>query len=79
MSEQQVVSPKSRFAALMLALFIGMLGIHRFYVGKIGTGILQIVTFGGLGIWVIVDAVLIAGGWFKDKQGRPIKVWFNEG
>ena len=46
-------SPKSRLAALLLCWFFGIFGVHRFYVGKIGTGILQIVTLGGLGIWTL--------------------------
>jgi hypothetical protein len=45
------------------------------YVGKIGTGILQIVTLGGLGIWSLVDLILIIVGSFKDKQGRPVLLW----
>ena len=42
------ISPKSRLVAILLAVFIGSLGIHRFYVGKVGTGIAMIFTFGGL-------------------------------
>jgi TM2 domain-containing membrane protein YozV len=68
-------SPKSRLAALLLCFFLGIFGVHRFYVGKIGTGILQIVTLGGLGIWSLVDFILIIVGAFKDKQGRPVLVW----
>ena len=67
------VSDKSRGVALGLAIPFGVLGLHRFYVGKIGTGILQILTFGGLGIWVMVDFIMIATGNFKDKQGLPVK------
>jgi len=63
---------KSWIAALLLCLFLGGLGIHRFYVGKIGTGILMIVTLGGLGIWVLVDLIMIIVGAFKDKQGQPL-------
>lgn len=63
----------------MLALFLGALGVHRFYVGKIGTGILQLITLGGLGIWAVIDMVLIAAGVFKDKEGRRVVTWFNEG
>jgi len=57
---------------LLLCLFIGPLGLHRFYVGKIGTGILMILTAGGLGIWVIVDLVMIVTGNFTDKDGYKI-------
>lgn len=59
--------------AFLLCLFLGNLGIHRFYVGKIGTGILMILTFGGLGIWALVDLIMIITGSFKDKEGRKIK------
>lgn len=65
-------SPKSFVAVLLLALFLGTLGIHRFYVGKIGTGILQLITLGGLGIWVLIDLIVIIVGKFTDKEGRRI-------
>jgi len=48
------------------------LGVHRFYTGKIGTGILMLLTLGGLGIWVLVDLIMIAVGSFKDKEGRAL-------
>jgi len=67
-------SPKSRLAALLLLLILG-LGLQRFYVGKIGTGILYLITLGGLGIWFIVDLVLILVGSFTDKQGRVVANW----
>ena len=70
---QTAVSGKGFVPAILLCYFLGVLGIHRFYVGKVGTGILMIVTFGGFGIWVIVDMVLIATGSFRDKQGLLIK------
>lgn len=70
---QAAVSEKGFVPAILLCYFLGVLGIHRFYVGKIGTGILMIVTLGGFGIWIIVDMVLIATGSFRDKQGLPIK------
>lgn len=69
-------SPKSRLAAALLAFFLGTLGIHRFYVGKIGTGILIIVTIGGFfGIWVLIDFIMILIGSFKDKQERYLANW----
>lgn len=67
------VSEKGFVPTILLCFFLGVLGIHRFYVGKIGTGILQLVTFGGLGIWTLIDFVVIVMGNFKDAQGRPIK------
>ena len=66
-------SDKGFVPTLLLAFFLGFLGVHRFYVGKIGTGILQLVTFGGLGIWCLVDFIMIAVGNFKDSEGRLIK------
>ena len=61
--------------ALLLAWFLGVFGAHRFYVGKIGTAVAMIFTFGGLGIWALVDIIMIAAGSFTDIDGRPITVW----
>ena len=57
---------------LLLCLFVGFLGIHRFYVGKSGTGFLQIITFGGFGLWVLIDLIMIVVGKFTDKEGNFI-------
>ena len=70
---QATISDKGFVPTILLCYFLGFLGVHRFYAGKVGTGILMIITFGGFGIWVIVDMVLIATGSFKDKQGMLIK------
>ncbi|QIK84993.1 TM2 domain-containing protein [Sanguibacter sp. HDW7] len=61
--------------AFLLAFFLGYLGIHRFYVGKIGTGILMILTVGGFGIWQLIDVIMLAVGAFKDKDGRKLVNW----
>lgn len=66
-------SPKGFVPTLLLCLLIGTLGIHRFYVGKIGTGIAMIFTCGGLGIWSLIDLIMIAMGKFTDAEGRIIK------
>lgn len=66
-------SSKSMVAAALLCFFLGVFGIHRFYVGKYLTGILMILTLGGLGIWSLVDLVRIIVGSFKDKEGLPLK------
>lgn len=67
-SDPATKSEKSGSSALLLALFLGFLGAHRFYVGKTGTGILMLITFGGLGIWQIIDVIVIAAGEFTDKN-----------
>ena len=66
------MNPKKKLTALLLAIFLGGLGVHRFYVGKVGTGILQVCTCGGLGVWALVDIVMIITGKFLDKQGNPL-------
>jgi TM2 domain-containing membrane protein YozV len=66
-------SEKSFVATLILCLLLGGLGVHRFYVGKIGTGIIWLLTFGFLGIGVLVDLIIIAVQNFKDKEGKVIK------
>jgi TM2 domain-containing membrane protein YozV len=68
-------STKSRLAAALLCWFLGIFGIHRFYVGKVGTGILMIFTLGGLGIWALIDFIVILVGSFKDKQDRVLSNW----
>jgi len=62
----------------MLAVVLGMVGAHRFYVGKIGTGLLQLVTLGGLGIWYLVDVIMVASGGFRDAEGRRVLRWDPE-
>ena len=64
---------KSWLVTLLLCVFVGALGVHRFYVGKIGTGILWLLTGGCLGIGWIVDIIVIACGNFRDSHGAPIR------
>lgn len=65
-------SEKNWLVTLLLCLFVGAIGVHRFYAGKIGTGILQLITLGGCGIWTIIDLIMILTGNFKDKDGYAI-------
>ena len=53
---------------LLLAFLLGVIGAHRFYVGKTGTGILMLLTFGGIGIWLLIDLILIVTGQFTNKD-----------
>lgn len=69
------VSDKSRTTALILAVLTGFVGGHRFFAGKIGTGIVMLCTFGGMGLWWLYDLVLIGTGEFRDGDGRRIQRW----
>jgi len=74
------ISPKSRLAAALLAGFLGTLGIHRFYVGKVGTGIaiiaISVFTLFILGwIWPLIDFIVILVGSFRDKDRRLLLNW----
>lgn len=66
-------SEKDFVVMILLCLFLGGLGVHRFYAGKIGTGVLMLLTLGGLGIWSLIDLIIIITGNFKDKEGLKIK------
>ncbi|PZC51032.1 MAG: TM2 domain-containing membrane protein YozV [Chloroflexi bacterium] len=72
-SSETGISEKSFVTTLVLVVLLGVLGVHRFYVGKTGTGILMLLTFGGLGIWSLVDTIVIAVQKFKDSKGLLIK------
>ena len=86
-----IVSSKSRLAITLLSFFLGYLGIHRFYAGKVGSGILILLLtiFGGLttfivigfiplaivAVWTLIDFIMAVSGNFKDKDGLRIKNW----
>jgi len=67
-----IPSQKNKWVAFLLCFFLGYLGIHRFYVGKIGTGILYLLTGGLLGIGYLVDWIVILCGGFKDSYGYTL-------
>jgi TM2 domain-containing membrane protein YozV len=66
------VSPYDWFTTILLAILVGGFGVHRFYVGKMDTGLIWLLTGGGLGIGVIYDVIMIATGQFTDGNGLPI-------
>ena len=69
------MSEKKILPVFLFCFLLGGLAIHRFYVGKIGTGILFLLTFGGFGVWWLVDFIMIIAGSFTDKAGKKITQW----
>ena len=75
LAEQGVPSERRALTAGLLCLIVGVFGAHRFYVGKHGTGFLMLITCGGLGIWWLVDLIMLITGQFRDKEGRRVTEW----
>lgn len=67
-----LIGTKSKWVAFFLCLFLGALGAHRFYVGKVGTGLIYLFTVGLFGVGVIIDLISILLGGFRDKNGMPL-------
>ncbi|WEK61870.1 MAG: Ltp family lipoprotein [Candidatus Microbacterium colombiense] len=66
------IGEKSFLATWLLALLVGVLGVDRFYLGKVGTGILKLLTFGGLGIWALIDLILVLTNVTRDAKGHAL-------
>jgi hypothetical protein len=66
-------SDRDFLSALLLSIFLGWLGIDRFYLGWTGLGVIKLLTVGGLGIWWIIDIILVATGNLRDRSGLPLR------
>ncbi|HEX3274610.1 MAG TPA: TM2 domain-containing protein [Gemmatimonadales bacterium] len=71
-------SDRSRSVALALAALLGVVGGHRFYVGKTKSGVLMAATLGGAGLWWLYDLILVGSGSFRDAEGRLVTRWEPE-
>ena len=69
---QQAVGGKSFIVTWLLAWFLGVFGIDRFYLGKTGTGVLKLLTLGGCFVWALIDTILVLAGVTKDSNGYPL-------
>lgn len=63
---------KDWLTTLLLCLFVGGFGVHRFYTGHTAIGVVQLITLGGCGIWALVDLIMIITQKFKDSKGNPL-------
>lgn len=69
---RDVPSDKRALTTGLLCILLGVFGAHRFYVGKHVTGFLQLITLGGLGLWMLFDLIMVITGQFRDKEGHRI-------
>ena len=72
MRQKGEVDMKSKITALLLSIFLGSIGVDRFYLGYIGLGIIKLITCGGFGIWSLIDIILIAVDKLPTKDGQPL-------
>lgn len=72
MEQAAMTSDKDWTVLLLLSILLGGLGVDHFYTGKIGTGILKLITIGGCGIWALIDIIMVVTGGFKDSNGLPV-------
>ena len=77
-TQKSIMTEKRNLPVFLLCFFLGLFGAHRFYVGKIGTGLLQLLTLGGAGLWAVIDLIVILCGGFTDKEGKRIALWVDE-
>ena len=64
---------KDWLITLLLCIFVGVLGVHRFYTGHIAIGVVQLLTVGGCGIWTLVDLIMIITDNYRDANGLPLR------
>lgn len=73
MPAQPMASEKDWIVTLVLSILVGTLGIDRFYTGNIVLGVLKLITFGGLGLWWLIDLIMLVTGNYRDGDGLTIK------
>ncbi|WLR41784.1 TM2 domain-containing protein [Bacillus carboniphilus] len=71
--KKKYISKKKWSITLLLCFFLPFFGAHRFFVGKVRSGVFMLITLGGLGIWSVADLIMIITGNFKDNEGKLIK------
>ena len=74
-NQEYKMSEKRILPVFLLCFLFGVFGAHRFFVGKYGTAVLQLLTIGGLGIWTTIDLIIIIVGAFTDSEGKKITQW----
>lgn len=74
-NEPALVSSRSRGVTLGLAIIGGIFGLHRFYAGRVQSGVWMCLTLGGLGVWYLYDLVVVSAGEMRDGTGRRIARW----